>query len=206
MSERSSPPAQLAALERELAELNASLPAHSIPPALMQRIDEIEEALAALRPATHTPQGAANPMSKKVNHASATWKADGLKFEGAAGSGFTLDMDGAPGSGGEGAGFRPMEMLLVGLAGCTGMDVISILRKKRQDVTGFAVNVKGTRADDHPRAYTNIEIDYVVTGHGIDPKAVERAVELSETKYCGASATLGGIANITSTYEVKEVE
>jgi len=191
-----------AALERELAELNASLPAHSIPPALMRRIDEIEEALAAL----HTSQGAAIPMSKKVNHASATWKADGLKFEGAAGSGFTLDMDGAPEAGGEGAGFRPMEMLLVGLAGCTGMDVISILQKKRQDVTGFAVNVKGTRADDHPRAYTDIEIEYVVTGHGVDLKAVARAVELSETKYCGATATLGGIAHITSTYAVKEAE
>jgi putative redox protein len=121
--------------------------------------------------------------------ASAIWKGK-LAFTGNAGSGFTLPMDTSPESGGDGEGFRPLELLLVGLAGCTAMDVIAILEKKRQEVTGFEVRVNGERASDHPKVFTQIVVEYIVQGHNLDRVAVERAVELSETKYCSASAML----------------
>lgn len=127
--------------------------------------------------------------------ASAIWKGK-LAFSGKAGSGFTLPMDTSPESGGDGEGFRPLELLLVGLAGCTAMDVISILEKKRQEVTGFEVRVNGERAGDHPKVFTQIVVEYIVQGHNLDRAAVERAVELSETKYCSASAMLRKAATI----------
>lgn len=144
-------------------------------------------------------------MSKPTNEARALWQGK-MKFEGSAGSGFSLTMDSAASVGGEDSGFRPMELLLIGLAGCTAMDVISILKKKRQDVTGFEVKVKGERAEEHPKVYTDIEIEYIVTGHDIDPKAVERSIELSVTKYCGAQATLTHTADIKTTYTIHQTE
>ena len=126
----------------------------------------------------------------------------GMKFEGWAGSGHTVMMDAEEVHGGEDAGFRPMELLLVGLAGCTAMDVISILRKKRQDVTGLEVRVRGERADEHPKVYKNIEIEYIVTGHDVEEKAVARAIELSTDKYCGATATLRHTAEIKISYKI----
>lgn len=119
-----------------------------------------------------------------------------MAFEGTAGSGFSLPLDGRIGKGGDGNGFSPMELLLVGLAGCTGMDVIDILRKKRQDVTGFEVSVQAERAADHPKVFTHITIEYTVSGHAIDPRAVDRAIELSVDKYCSASAMLAKTAEI----------
>jgi putative redox protein len=101
--------------------------------------------------------------------------------------------------GGSGAG--PMELLLMGTAGCTAMDVISILKKKRMAVSEFIVNVSGTRAEDHPRRYTHIDIEFVVVGSGIKPEAVQRAIELSESKYCGAIASLN--ARITNSYRIE---
>jgi len=97
-----------------------------------------------------------------------------------------------------------MELVLMALAGCTGMDVISILRKKRQDVTGYEINVRGVRAETHPMVYTHITVEHVVTGHRVDPAAVARAVELSETKYCSVSGMLRKAAQIESTYRVVE--
>ncbi len=99
-------------------------------------------------------------------------------------------------------GYKPLELFLLGLAGCTGMDVISILQKKKQNVSAFTVEVSGVRADEHPRVYTSIHVTYNVTGVGIDPKAVERAVELSETKYCPASAMLSKSVAITHTINI----
>lgn len=125
----------------------------------------------------------------------AIWKS-GLSFDGKSGSGYTMPMGTSVESGGADDGFRPMELLLVGLAGCTGMDVISILQKKRQAVSKFEVEVHGERAKDHPRIFTDITIEYIVTGKEIDPEAVERAVELSETKYCSANAMLSNTARI----------
>jgi putative redox protein len=128
----------------------------------------------------------------------------GTAFNAVAGSGHAVVLDASLEHGGQDTGFRPMEMLLVGLAGCTGMDVISILRKKRQEVTGYEVRVRGERAEDHPMVFTNITVEHVVTGHHVDPNAVARAVELSETKYCGAGATLRRTAALKHTFVVLE--
>jgi putative redox protein len=136
--------------------------------------------------------------------AKVVWK-EGLAFEGIGGSGFTVSLDTLAEEGG-GTGFSPMEVLLVSLAGCTAMDVISILKKKRQDVTGFEVRAHGLRADDHPKIYTDITLEYVVRGHGVDPKAIERAIELSETKYCSVAGMLKKAANITTTFRIEEAE
>ena len=135
--------------------------------------------------------------------ASVTWD-HGLSFTGTAGTGFNLPLGGSKDGGGDDDGFRPMELLLVGLAGCTGMDVISILQKKRQDVTGFQVKVHASRATEYPRIFTDIRLEYVVRGRHIDPAAVDRAIELSATKYCSASAMLARAAKIR--HEVRIVE
>ncbi|HEU5439218.1 MAG TPA: OsmC family protein [Ktedonobacterales bacterium] len=127
---------------------------------------------------------------------------DGMQFTAQAGSGHTVVMDAAEHAGGEGAGFVPMELLLVGLSGCTGMDVISVLRKKRQEVTGYEVRVRGERAEDHPMVYTTITVEHIVTGYNVNPEAVARAVELSATKYCGAGAMLGKTAKLTHTFRI----
>lgn len=130
-----------------------------------------------------------------MTEAKVTWKS-GLSFDGSAGSGFHLALGASQEAGGSDDGFRPLELLLVGLAGCTAMDVISILEKKRQAVTGFEVRVQAERAEDHPKVFTHILIEYVVTGHQVDQTAVARAVELSETKYCSAQAMLGKAVRI----------
>lgn len=114
----------------------------------------------------------------------------GLTFSGTADTGFKLPLGAEPAVGGENDGFRPMELIAIGLAGCTGMDVISILRKKQQDVTSFEVKVHADRQSEHPKVFTHAVVEYIVTGHHVDPAAVERAVELSETKYCPAQAML----------------
>jgi putative redox protein len=111
-----------------------------------------------------------------------------------------FDADGAVG--GQGRGFRPLEMLLMSLAGCTAMDVISILRKKKQDVTAFEVEVEGIQVAEHPKYFGEINVVYRVTGHDVDEAAVARAIELSETRYCGASATLSAKATMNSRYEI----
>ncbi len=127
----------------------------------------------------------------------------GLSFIGSAESGFEVGLGGSAESGGAEDGFRPMELLLVALAGCTAMDVISILQKKEQAVTGFQVRVHGERAADHPKVFTSIHVDYVVSGREVDPAAVERAIDLSVTKYCPAHAMLAKAAEITSSYEIR---
>ena len=125
-----------------------------------------------------------------------TWT-DGLQFVGRTDGGPAVVMDNPEG----GSGASPMELLLMGTAGCTAMDVISILKKKRMPVTGFRVNISGKRADDHPRRYTEVGIEYVVYGADIKPEAVQRAIDLSENKYCGAMASLN--ARITHSYRIE---
>ena len=98
----------------------------------------------------------------------------------------------------------PMELLLLALGGCTAVDVISILRKKRERVTDYRVEVRGHRRDEHPRAYTRIEVRHVVHGRGVSERAVASAVELSETKYCSVAATLRPAVEIVTTYEIVE--
>lgn len=130
----------------------------------------------------------------------------GMAFRAETGSGHAVVLDAAEHTGGQNRGARPMELLLAGLAGCTGMDVISILRKKRQEVTGYEVHVRGERAETDPKVFTSITVEHVVTGHEISPEAVARAVELSETKYCGAGAMLGKTAALKHTFRIIEGE
>jgi putative redox protein len=129
----------------------------------------------------------------------------GMTFSGKAGD-FSVSMDSSPSVGGDDNGFRPMQLLLISLGGCTGMDVLSILRKKRQDITGFEVQLDAQRADEHPRVFTHIKVNYVIRGRGIRSGAVERAIELSETKYCPAQAMLAKSTTIEHTYEIVEEE
>lgn len=110
-------------------------------------------------------------------------------------------MDAAPEHGGHGAGPQPMEVLLLALAGCTAMDVISILRKKRQDVTDMEAHVRGTRAAEHPRSYEDIEIEFIVRGRNVSEAAVARSIELSHDKYCGVTATLN--APVRTSYRIE---
>lgn len=133
-----------------------------------------------------------------------TWKS-GLKFTGVADSNIEVPLDTTLEHGGEGLGLVPMEMILLGLGGCTSMDVISILAKKRQEVTSFEIFLHGDRSSEHPKVFTNITIEYVVKGKGLDPAAVERAVELSENKYCPGMAMLRKAVNISTSFRVEEV-
>ncbi len=98
----------------------------------------------------------------------------------------------------------PMELLLLALGSCTGVDVISILKKKRQHVTDYRIEVSGERRADYPRSYTRLHVKHIVRGRGVSPEAVARAIELSDTKYCSVAATLRGAAEIVTTYEVIE--
>ncbi len=136
--------------------------------------------------------------------ARATWR-KGLSFTGSAsGSGYALPLGADPNIGGLNDGFRPLELLAVGLAGCTGMDVISILEKKRQPVAAFEVRVHADQAEEHPHVFTKVLIEYVVTGAGVEREAVERAVALSTTKYCSAQAMLRKAAPIETKITIVE--
>lgn len=127
--------------------------------------------------------------------AKVTWK-NNMSFVGTADSGFKVDLGTTPELGGADDGFRPLELMAISLAGCTAMDVISILTKKRQEVSAFEVKVHADRTQDHPKVFSQMHIEYIVTGENIDQAAVERAVELSETKYCPAQAMLKASASI----------
>jgi putative redox protein len=141
---------------------------------------------------------------KNRSKVSAVWQG-GLAFEASNSVGLGIVMD-SPLAEGPLKGPSPMQVLLMSLAGCTAMDVISILEKKRQDVTGLEVNVVGNRADDHPRYYTDIEINFVVRGRNVDPRAVERSIELSAEKYCSATANLKPTSKITHSFRVEQEE
>jgi len=118
------------------------------------------------------------------------------------GSGHSLILDGAPEAGGRNIGPRPMEMLLLGLGGCTAFDVIHILRRGREQVTDCVVEVEAERAETDPKVFTSIRIHYVVTGRGLAESKVERAIALSAEKYCSASVMLGKTAKITHDWKV----
>jgi putative redox protein len=135
--------------------------------------------------------------------ANVTWH-QGLSFTGTADTGFTVPLGGRSRVGGDDDGFRPMELIATGLAGCTAMDTISILQKKRQEVTDFEVKVHAERANDHPRVFTHINIEYQVTGHGVDEGAVLRAIQLSAKRYCPAQGMLSQIVPIELEYQIFE--
>lgn len=129
------------------------------------------------------------------------WVQD-VMFVGESGSGHAVVMDGAAEAGGRNLGIRPMEMLLLGLAGCSAFDVVLILKRGRENVTDCVVDVDAERAASDPKVFTNIRLRYTVTGHSLDRGKVERAVKLSEEKYCSASAIIGKTAQITHTIEI----
>jgi putative redox protein len=128
------------------------------------------------------------------------WKGK-MSFEGVSDSGFVQKMD-SDAAGGENTAARPMEFIALGLAGCTGMDVISILQKKKQAVTDFQVQVHALRADEHPKVITSAVIEYLVTGKDIDVAALLRAIELSAEKYCPAQAMLGKAFPMQLVYKI----
>ncbi len=130
---------------------------------------------------------------------------EGRAFLGESGSGHGIVMDGAPEAGGRNLGIRPMELLLVGMAGCTAFDVVHILEKGREPVTGCEVNAEAARATDEPKVFTGVHVRYTVTGKGLARDKVERAVALSHEKYCSASVMFARSgAKITKEIEVVE--
>jgi len=129
---------------------------------------------------------------------------DGLQFIGEGSSGHAIVMDGDISVGGRNTGTRPTELLLIGLGGCSGMDIASVLKKKKQNVSGLEINVKGEKAENYPKKFTGIDIEFVIKGKDISDDAVKKAVELSMEKYCSVKATLEGSAKITWSYKIIE--
>ena len=125
-------------------------------------------------------------------------------FLGEAGSGHAVVMDGPPEHGGRNLGVRPMEMLLLGMGGCTAFDVVQILRKSRQPISDCVAELEAERAAEDPKIFTRIHVHFIVTGTGLDEKRVARAVSLSADKYCSASIMLGKTAEITHDFEIRE--
>ena len=129
---------------------------------------------------------------------------DGMSFLAETESGHVLVMDGAPEGGGRNLAPRPMETLLAGTGGCTAYDVVLILKKSRQEVTGCEVELRAERADSDPKVFTKIHMHFVVRGKALRPNLVETAIRLSHQKYCSASSMLGKTAEITHDYEIIE--
>jgi putative redox protein len=137
--------------------------------------------------------------------AKVTWKGR-MSFTGSADTGFNVPLGAEASTGGDEDGFRPIELLLTGLAGCTAMDVISILQKKRQDVTAFTVQAHAERAEEHPKVITSAVLEYQVSGHAVDEAALLRAIELSATRYCPAQAMFKMVFPMTLKYTIFEDE
>ena len=129
---------------------------------------------------------------------------DGMLMVGKSHSGHSITMDGPTDIGGENLGVRPMEMLLLGVAGCTMIDVVTTLKKMRQNLTHCETKISAERADEHPKVFTDIHIHFIVQGKDLDSKKVDKAIALSAEKYCSASIMLGKTANITHDFEVIE--
>ena len=105
----------------------------------------------------------------------------------------------------DGPGVSPMQMLLMGVGGCTAIDVVDILRKQRQPLAGLEIEVRGERAEEYPKPWSAMHVHYILIGDGLDPKKVERAIELSVEKYCGAHATVAGVAKMSHDFEIREI-
>lgn len=133
------------------------------------------------------------------------WVED-VMFLGESGTGHAVVMDGPEEKGGHGTGMRPMELLLLGMGGCTSFDIVEILKKARQDITDCVVEISAERSDEVPKVFTKIHVHYKVSGKNLKESHVKRAVELSTEKYCSASIMLGKSAEITHDYEVIDVE
>lgn len=130
----------------------------------------------------------------------------GITFAGKTDSNHWIMMDGPEEFGGSNAGIRPKELLLLGLGGCTGSDVVSILKKKRVNLEGFEINIDSDVSEEHPQVFTRMNIEYVFYGNDVSEKDVERAIELSQTKYCGVTKMLEQSSVITHTYRIVKTE
>lgn len=129
---------------------------------------------------------------------------DNLKFEGIGDSAHKIPMDASESAGGDDSAARPLEMLLAGLGGCTGIDVVLILKKMKAEILDFDIDIEAKRSEDHPKRFEKIHLNYYIKGKNLDEKKVKKAIDLSENKYCSASASLN--AEITSSFEIKHVE
>jgi putative redox protein len=127
---------------------------------------------------------------------------DGMMFTAESGSGHAIVLDGAPENGGRNLGIRPMELLLIGLAGCTAFDVVLILKRGREPIEDCVVEVEAERAATDPKVFTRIHLNYNLSGQGLSAEKVERAIKLSKEKYCSASIMLGQVAEITHSWTV----
>jgi putative redox protein len=143
------------------------------------------------------PKNPENRMKAKI-----TWL-NGRTFVGESGSGHAIVMDGAPESGGRNLGVRPMEMMLLGLGGCTAFDVVMILEKSREKVTGCEVSLEAERANEDPKVFTHVKMIYKLKGENLKPAAVERAIKLSADKYCSASKMFEKTAKIEHVWMVE---
>jgi putative redox protein len=139
----------------------------------------------------------------KESEVRALW-VGGRQFVGIDEGGQAIVIDASVEGGGRGEGFRPSNLLLAALAGCTGYDVVNILEKQRQRLTGLEVRVTGSQQPEPPWAFTDIHVDYVLRGENLDPRRVKRAIELSERTYCSVAATIGGGARLTSSFRIEE--
>jgi putative redox protein len=129
-----------------------------------------------------------------------------MQFDVTSSSGHHVTLDNVTQPGSEHVGFSPMEMLLVALAGCTGINVITILQKKQQQVTAYEIRVHGMLTEEFPKIFLEIAVEHFITGHGVKPEAVARAIELSETRYCGVSIMLSKTAKINHTFQIIAAE
>ena len=127
---------------------------------------------------------------------------DNMSFVGESASGHSVVMDGPPEAGGRNLGIRPMEMLLLGIGGCSSFDVVSILKKARQNIQSCEVEIEAERADTEPKVFTKIHLHFVISGHELNENRVKKAVSLSADKYCSASIMLGKTADITHSFEI----
>ncbi len=132
-----------------------------------------------------------------------TWLED-MTYVAQSPSGHALVIDGPPELGGHNLGPRPMELLLMGMGGCTAIDVVNILRKARQELRGCELQIDAERADSDPKVFTTIQVHFILTGKSLSAKHVERAIHLSAEKYCSASIMLGKTAQISHTFEIRE--
>ena len=130
--------------------------------------------------------------------------AQNVRFDAMTQTGHEIIMDGAPDHGGNNEGARPMELLLLGMGGCTGFDVVGILKKARAELASLKIELEAERADSVPSVFTKIHVHFILTGKGLKENLVERAIELSAEKYCSASIMLGQTADITHSFEIKD--
>lgn len=130
---------------------------------------------------------------------------DHMSFVAESGSGHSIVMDGSPDNGGRNLGVRPMEMVLMGMGGCTAFDVVLILQRSRQDIVDCRVELEAERATEVPKVFTKIHAHYIITGKGLDEKKVERAVNMTAEKYCSVSIMLAATAEVTHDFEIIEV-